>query len=49
MYTRLDAKKDRFDERKIIDKICSSIYHMAKIVTIVMRKGQIFKRSLASV
>ena len=49
MDTLLDAKMDRFNERKIIDKICSSIYHMVTIVTIVMRKGQIFKRSLASV
>ena len=50
MDTVLEAKKDRFNERKIIGKICSSIYyHMATIVTIVMRKGQIFKRSLASV
>ena len=37
--TFLDAKKDRFNERKIIDKICSSIYYMATIVTIIMRKA----------
>ena len=39
MDTFVDAKKDGFNERKIIDKRCSSIYYMATIVTIIMRKA----------
>ena len=35
----LDAKKDRFNERKIIDKTCSSNYYMATIVTVITRKA----------